>query len=300
MQTSRGSIAFVGFGEAACAFLEGWAVDDPARIKAYDIKTDQAETRQSLLDRYRQYGVTGCTTAAEAVAQADVVFSLVTADCARAAAHTAAPALRASALWLDCNSCAPDTKKAAAAVVEAANARYVDVAVMAPVLPQRHRVPLLLSGPHADDALGILQSLGMRPESAGDTVGQASSIKMLRSVMVKGIEALCAECLIAARRAGVQDQVIASLNASATQRDFGTQASYNIERMMVHGIRRAAEMREVAVTVAALGLPDDMATATAAWQERIGKLGLEAGEDQLIPRLDHLCAMLERLPSNST
>lgn len=219
MATPSSSIAFIGFGEAACAFLEGWALDDPARITAYDIKTDQADTRQSLLDRYRQHGVTGCATAAAAVAQAEVVFSLVTADCAHAAARTAAPSLRAGALWFDCNSCASDTKKAAAADIEAANARYVDVAVMAPVLPQRHRVPLLISGPHTEDALSVLQSLGMRPEATGDTVGQASSIKMLRSVMVKGIEALCAECLIAARRAGVEDQVIASLNASATQRD---------------------------------------------------------------------------------
>ncbi|MEC5079132.1 DUF1932 domain-containing protein [Xanthomonas oryzae] len=296
MATHSSSIAFIGFGEAACAFLEGWALDDPARITAYDIKTDQADTRQSLLDRYRQHGVTGCATAAAAVAQAEVVFSLVTGDCAHAAARTAAPSLRAGALWFDCNSCASDTKKAAAADIEAANARYVDVAVMAPVLPQRHRVPLLISGPHTEDALSVLQSLGMRPEATGDTVGQASSIKMLRSVMVKGIEALCAECLIAARRAGVEDQVIASLNASATQRDFGTQASYNMERMMVHGIRRAAEMREVAITVAALGLPADMATATAAWQDRIGQLGLDAGDDHLIPRLDHLSAMLRHVP----
>ncbi|NIJ81672.1 DUF1932 domain-containing protein [Xanthomonas cannabis] len=292
MSAPYGALAFIGFGEAACAFHEGWALDGQRRITAYDIKSDHPKTQPAMHARYLDHAVVGCESAAAAVEQADIVFSLVTADCAQAAAHAAAPALRKAALWLDCNSCAPGTKQAAAAVIEAAGGRYVDVAVMAPVLPQRHHVPLLVSGPHAPAALTVLQALGMRPEIAGDLVGQASSIKMLRSVMVKGIEALCAECFIAARRAGVEDQVIASLDASAPQRTWGEQASYNLGRMMMHGVRRAAEMHEVAATVAALGLPAEMAAATAAWQQRIGNAALDAGREVLSERLDRVSAAL--------
>lgn len=292
MSTGCQSIAFIGFGEAARAFLAGWALQDPAQIKAYDIKTDSAATRPAMLAQFSMHGVTGCDNPAAALSHADVVFSLVTADHALQAAKVAAPSLRAGTLWLDCNSCAPDTKKAAAHEIEEAGGRYVDVAVMAPVMPKRHHVPLLVSGPHVEAARSVLKNLDMRAEAAGDTIGQASSIKMLRSVMVKGIEALCAECFLAARRAGVEDRVIASLDASSTETNWRTQAAYNLERMIVHGARRAAEMREVAATVAALGLSADMASATARWQDRVAGAADEPGSDDLAGRLDRVLARL--------
>ncbi len=80
-------------------------------------------------------------------------------------------------------------------------------------------------------------------------VGAASSIKMIRSVMVKGLEALTAECFLAADAAGVTEAVRASLDASWPGTDWGAKADYNLERMMAHGIRRAAEMEEVAKTL---------------------------------------------------
>ena len=117
----------------------------------------------------------------------------------------------------------------------------------------------------------------MVPAVAGPRVGDASTIKMLRSVMVKGLEALTAECLLAARRAGVEGAVLASLQASDPGFDWTARSAYNLERMMVHGRRRAAEMREVAATLRELGLPDRMAAATADWQAELGALGLAGG-----------------------
>ena len=161
----------------------------------------------------------------------------------------------------------------------------------------RHLTPVLLAGPHADAASRALASLGMRPGVADDQVGQASTIKMVRSVMIKGIEALTAECMLAARRAGVADAVLASLQASDASTDWRARASYNLERMMVHGGRRAAEMREVARTVAELGISDRMSRATAEWQQAIGDLGLEGGEDLVEDRADRILAALD--PSHS-
>ena len=157
---------------------------------------------------------------------------------------------------------------------------------LAPVHPKRHHVPLTISGPHAEAAKAILKALDMRPEIAGHEVGQASTIKMLRSVMVKGMEALMAECFLSARRAGVEDQVLASLSGSFPETDWPLRGAYNLERMIVHGRRRAAEMREVALTVEALGLPADMVHACVEWQERIGQTGADPGEDVLETRLD--------------
>lgn len=286
------ALAFVGFGEAAMAFLSGWAPSDPARISAYDIKTDTPATRATLLDRYRHAGIRGCETLDAALNGVETVFSVVTADQALAAANAGAACLSPGTLWLDCNSCAPGSKARAAEAIEAAGGRYVDVAVMAPVHPKRHHVPLKISGPHADAAAYVLRALDMRPEIVGDKIGQASSVKMLRSVMIKGLEALTTECLLAARKAGVEDQVLASFRASDPDVNWEARGSYNLDRMMVHGERRAAEMREVALTVAALGLPSDMTRACVDWQDRVGRSGATPEGDDLRARLDRL---LDRL-----
>ena len=162
---NSGCIAFLGFGEAARAFLDGWRTNEgfKARISAYDIKTNSCdvEVRAAKRADYAAANVVGASTPPEAITGADVVFSVVTADQARAAALAALPGLAEGALFLDCNSCAPQTKLGTAKDVEASGGRYVDVAVMAPVHPRLHRTPLLISGPHVETAAPTFSALGM-------------------------------------------------------------------------------------------------------------------------------------------
>ncbi|MEM6987673.1 MAG: DUF1932 domain-containing protein [Pseudomonadota bacterium] len=281
------TICSVGFGEAAQAFSSGWR-SAPADVAAFDIKTQDAVARDAKLADYVSRGVLGVDTLVDALFGREAAFSLVTADQALAAAQQAAEHDLQSLLWFDCNSCAPDTKRRAAGLVEQASGRYVDVAVMAPVYPKRHEVPLLVSGPHAEVGATVLSKLGMRPMVVGEEVGQASTIKMLRSVMIKGTEALFAECFLAAQKAGVLDNVVGSLAGSNPNIEWTTQGSYTLERMLVHGGRRAAEMREVAKTLSDLGLPAGLSEATVHWQERLGALAVEPGEDALVDRLNRV------------
>ncbi len=291
--TDKGAtLALIGFGEAAMAFCRGWAGDGvrPA-LRAHDIKTDDTTTTAAKWADYAAAGVRGSDTLAGAVRHADAVLSLVTADCAASVATAAAPHLQQGALFLDGNSCAPNTKRANARAIEAAGGCYVDMAIMAPVHPRLHRVPVLLSGPHAARAAAFLARLNMSADVVAGAVGQASSIKMIRSVMVKGLEALSAECLLAGRRAGVAEIVLDSLEKSYP--GWGDRAAYNLERMMVHGRRRAAEMREVTRTVRDLGLSGDMARATTGWQQLIGDMDLDAGSGDVTARADLILSALE-------
>jgi 3-hydroxyisobutyrate dehydrogenase-like beta-hydroxyacid dehydrogenase len=266
-------IAMIGFGEAASAF----AVDSPnhVRIVAYDSKTDSANQRKAKLADYARTGVTGCNSPAEALHLAEAALSLVTADQALAAAQAGAPHILPGTLWLDMNSVAPETKRMAAASIAATGGRYVDIAVMAPVHPAGRDVPLLVCGPHADAAIELLGAIGFtRVRRVDGTIGAASAIKMIRSVMVKGIEALTAECMLAAEAAGVRDEVLASLDASERARPWDERAAYNLDRMMVHGLRRAAEMEEVVKTLESLGTGSVMARGTVERQRALGSLGL--------------------------
>jgi 3-hydroxyisobutyrate dehydrogenase-like beta-hydroxyacid dehydrogenase len=279
MGTDLRNYALIGFGEAGMAFAEQWAESGTAAsVRAFDIKTLDPATGAAKRDDYSRHGVQGSETLPEALADADLVISVVTADQALQAAKDAARLLKRQAIYCDFNSVAPQTKAAAAEIVEAAGGRYTDVAVMAPVRPARLAVPLLVSGPHAAEACDLLAVAGFRPREIGSVVGQASIVKMLRSIMVKGIEALSAECFLAAYRAGVAEEVAASLNASWPGIDWRDKADYNLDRIMVHGVRRAAEMDEVAATLAHLGMPNALTRATADTQRAIGELGLEPGE----------------------
>ncbi len=287
-QTNEMRVALVGFGEAGRAFAKGWGRERGMQFAAYDIKSEDA----ALLAAGRDLDVDIATSPAQALSGAGLVFCLVTADQARVAAEQCAPFLAPGTLWFDCNSCAPDTKRAASEAIAAVGAVYVDTAVMAPVYPKLHETPLLISGPGAKAAEPFLAALGMSARRLGERVGDASSVKMLRSVMIKGMEALYAECFLAARRAGVEGEVIGSLIASNPEIDWFRQGGYNLERMMQHGIRRAAEMREVVVTLRDLGFPGDMTEAVSDWQQRIGEMGLKDVEGGLIERADRVLGQL--------
>jgi 3-hydroxyisobutyrate dehydrogenase-like beta-hydroxyacid dehydrogenase len=248
-----GATAVIGFGEAARAFAQtGW--------RAFDVVAKHPLT-----------GVTICATNAEAVRSAAVILSLVTADQALAAATETARSIGAGALYLDMNSVAPDTKRAAAAAIEAAGGRYADVAVMAPVHPARLAVPLLVSGAHTEAAADALARLGFTQVAiVPGEIGKASAIKMIRSVMVKGIEALTAEMIAAGDAAGVTEHVLASLGDG-----WAARAAYNVERMTTHGARRAAEMEEVAKTLTALGVDPVMTRGTIMRQRAMARSALE-------------------------
>ena len=277
-------LAFIGFGEAAQAFAS--RIDRPMR--GYDrIATPEKRAE------FAAHAVEAVDSNAAAVAGANLILSVVTADQALAAAEESAEGIRPSALFCDCNSVAPDTKRAAARAIEASGGRYVDVAVMAPVHPKRLAVPLLLAGPHAEEAAEVLRAVGFTNVRAlGGAVGTASSIKMIRSVMVKGIEALSAECALAAEAAGVRAEVLTSLDASWREESWETRFDYNLDRMMLHGLRRAAEMEEVVKTLENLGTGAAMTRGTVRRQRAIGSLGLKAPPEALQQKLDILRASL--------
>jgi len=173
-------IALIGFGEAGQAIVKGWRTEAPElAVRAFDIKTRDAATARAKWNDYESAQVTGCETLEDALDGAGTVFSLVTADQAHLAAREAADLMQSGTLFFDGNSCAPGTKRASAQAIESAGGRYVDMAVMAPVHPKLHKVPLLVCGPHAKGALPVLAALGMQARLVPGDVGRASSIKIL-------------------------------------------------------------------------------------------------------------------------
>jgi 3-hydroxyisobutyrate dehydrogenase-like beta-hydroxyacid dehydrogenase len=272
MPNSKPSLCFLGFGEAGHAIAAGLGeagVVGP--MSAWDVLFPQREG-EKLMQAGAAIGVRCASSAADAVRDADIIISAVTAASSVEAANSVKAHLAAKPFFLDINSVSPGRKQETAKLLGDA-ARYVDVAVLAPIYPARHQTPMLLAGPHAAAIAPTFTRLSMRASIAGSEIGAAAAIKMVRSVMIKGIEALTMECFLAAARAGVIDEVATSMKNNYPGLDWGKIVPYNLERMASHGERRAAEMEEVADTLRELGVEPLMATATVKRQREMGQIG---------------------------
>jgi len=246
-------VALIGFGEVGRTLAQDLA--GKAEIAAWDIAVTPDHA-----------GVRAAGSAPDAVRGAEVIVSAVTADQDLTAAQSVGPL--AGAFFLDLNSCSPGQKTASAAVIHAAGGRYVEAAVMSPIGPKRIASPMLLGGPHARDFLAAAHGLGFTGATAySEVIGQAAATKLCRSVMIKGVEALLTESLLAARHYGVEQVVLDSLSDLLPLPDWTRTAQYMISRSLEHGTRRAEEMREAARTVEEAGVPAPMSHAIAERQD---------------------------------
>ncbi len=264
------SIGFIGFGEAASHIARGLH-DKSVRIFAYDIAITPA-----MRERAAASGTTLVDSPAELAANSRILFSTVTADRAVEAALQNAEFLGPEHIYADLNSVSPATKCEISSIIGGIPARFVEVAVMAPVPPYGHRVPMLLGGPAARDLVKMLAPLEMRLEIISDKIGTASAVKMFRSIIVKGLEALLVECVLGASRYQAAERVFASLDESFPGIDWTKLANYMVGRAVVHGERRAREMEEVADTLRAIDIDPIMAEAIARRQDWCGRLNLRS------------------------
>ena len=285
-------ICFIGFGEAGQALASGLREAGVVKMSAWDILFPQP-AGEKLRVAADQMGVRRGTSAQDAVSGADIVLAAVTAASSFDVAQTAKQYLRPDQFYLDINSVSPGRKLQTSEAVNGA-VRYVDVAVMAPVHPGKHKTPMLLAGPYATALAPVLQALDMNVALAGEKIGSAAAIKMVRSVMIKGLEALTAECFLAATRAGVEPEIFASLSKSFPGLDWPEMVEYNLERMANHGIRRAHEMEEVAETLHELGIEPHMTSGTIKRQYEMGELGKTAPMQSAIAK--GRLAMLDAIP----
>jgi len=275
-------VGLIGYGEVGRILAEDLRARGVARVVACDLKLGGGAERP-LREHAARHGVELVASHAALAGAADFLVSAVTASQTVAAAQACAPGIRRGAWFLDFNSASPGAKQRAAAAIDAAGAAYVEGAVMTSVPPYRIRVPLLLGGARAAELQPLLAALGFHATVASDQLGVASATKMCRSVMIKGLEAMVIEAFTTARAYGVEAQVLASLAETFPGIDWEQQGAYFFQRVILHGRRRAEEMREAAETVREVGLAPWSASATA---ERQGWMADLADRGELGARTD--------------
>jgi len=261
------NIAIIGYGEVGGIFARGLlGQSGVGAISAWDLLFD-GQGAQEKKDNAKDDGVKAASGVAEACADADLVISAVTASNTLAVAQAVMKHIRPGALFLDLNSASPGTKRKAAALIDGAGGQYVEAGVMTSVPPYGIRVPMLLGGARAAQLAAMLSNWGMDAKPVSDQLGVASAIKMCRSVMIKGLEALVIESYTTARAYGVEDHVLPTLQETFPSIDWTRQGSYFFTRVVQHGKRRAEEMRESANTVLEAGFKPFMTSAIAGKQQ---------------------------------
>jgi 3-hydroxyisobutyrate dehydrogenase-like beta-hydroxyacid dehydrogenase len=272
---TKGTLGFLGFGEAAFHLTKGLREAGLRDFVAYDIHTHSPGRGEKIQGRAQENDIRLLASNAELADAAEWIWSTVTSDQAAVAAVQTAPHLRERHLYADFNSVSPAVKQSIDKTIGATGARFVEIAMMAPVPPYAHRVPILAGGPHAAEFRDRFTQYDMRIEIASKEVGTAAATKMFRSIMVKGMEALITECVLGAGRYGAEQAVFRSLAESYPGIDWPAMADYMIGRVVEHGERRAREMEEVAETLESIGVEPIMAAATARRMDWSAQIGLK-------------------------
>lgn len=264
MQVQR--LGVVGYGEVGKTFAAGLK-PQVGQVSAWDLKFAQASTAEAEQGHAQGQGIHACGSMQELCGASDLVISAVTASNTLAVAQEAARFIRPGSVFLDLNSASPGTKQQAAAAIDARGAHYVEAGVMTSVPPYGIKVPMLLGGAKAAELAQLLTAWGMDAKAVSDQLGVASAIKMCRSVMIKGLEALVIESYATARAYGVEDHVLPTLQETFPGIHWTEQGAYFFSRVVQHGKRRAEEMREAANTVREAGFEPLMTASIADKQQ---------------------------------
>jgi 3-hydroxyisobutyrate dehydrogenase-like beta-hydroxyacid dehydrogenase len=253
-------VALVGLGEVGRTFAEDLRLAGIRDLTVWD--TAFADPASPASRNATELGLATSGSAPAAVAGADLVVSAVTAAQCVAAAESTVPGLTSGTWFFDLNSSSPGHKQAAAAAVDATGARYVEAALMSPIGPKRLLSPFLLGGAYAAGFASAAAAFGIGDVTVvSDDIGRAAATKLCRSVVVKGLESLLTESLLAARVHGVEREVLDSLPNILPPADWEAVAGYFISRSLQHGLRRSEEMEEAAATVAEAGVDPWMSAA---------------------------------------
>jgi 3-hydroxyisobutyrate dehydrogenase-like beta-hydroxyacid dehydrogenase len=253
------TVAVLGLGEAGSRLAADLA-SAGAEVRGYDPAAVTAPE-----------GVHRSGDAGTAVSGAAVVLALTTASSALGAAESALPGLDSGATYADLSTSPPALKQDIAALVQRTGARFADVALLGPVPARGLGTPALASGPGAQALADALGPLGMSVEVLSDRPGDAATLKLLRSVFMKGLAASVLESLRAAEAAGhagwLENEIAAVVGEPLLER--------LVEGSRRHAVRRLDELEAARELLLELGVEPRVVAASAAVLAELAAGGAE-------------------------
>jgi 3-hydroxyisobutyrate dehydrogenase-like beta-hydroxyacid dehydrogenase len=267
-------VAFIGFGELGAALADRLGRSGLHEMRVWTRERSDPASAAALTRQLRSAGVEQCASLQDAVRDAAAVLSVVPGGASRALAERSAAFLDEAALYVDLTAAAVADKEAGAKVVELAGGRYVDGAVLGAVAAGAATIPIVASGRGAREWQELAPCEGLSVEALDGPAGRATQLKLLRSVYMKGRDALVVETLLAARRCGLEDRVAASIEGAGESVPFTDLADRVLRSLAVHAARRAEELRNSGDVVLGTGVEPTLARAGVEVLGRVADVGL--------------------------
>jgi 3-hydroxyisobutyrate dehydrogenase-like beta-hydroxyacid dehydrogenase len=284
-------IAFVGFGELATAWVLGLRERTDVGVRVYARQPSDDIGRERLAAA----GASGIDLAADlasAVTGADVVLGCVPESAASEVAQACLHHLQPGAVYVDVAPADPAAKRETAARMAGRGILYADVALLGTVVLSGLELPMLAAGPGAERWAQIGSQLGMHVTLVAGDAGTATTIKLIRSVYMKGRDALILEMLIAARRHGVEREVIESIAGPGERVSFPALADRVLGALSVHAGRRADELAASARQLRAVDLEP---LVTEAGERRLRWMAALGVREHTLRRRDDAAGVLDAL-----
>jgi len=272
MSQPQPRVAIIGFGEAGSLFGDGLREAGLDHVAAID-PTLADPSRAWLVKKAQASGVV-ILSEPEQLRAYDVVLVLVPPAAAVSVAEEYGGHLSPEALYVDLTSCGPEQKQKIGAIIERHRGRFVEAAMLGSAPRSRHTIPTIAAGPWASSFAEIMTQYGMAIRVVPGAIGSAATIKVVRSILTKGIETLFAEAMLVAHRYQIEDEVLDTFANYMDKLPMREHVRENLCGHVVHAGRRAAEMRMSMDVVRAAGVEPLITTGIVAALDRTDKSGV--------------------------
>jgi len=275
-------LGLVGYGEIGSTLGRGLRGAGLQQVAAYDIAAFEGPYAALIQSRAKDAGVRLVRSAAELAACSDLILGVTPGSSSLASADALAGSLEARHVFVDVASATPKVKQGVAARLSATGARLADASIMGSPR-DGHGLEILTSGPAGDFFREAMTPWGMNVSVVGPEIGTASGIKIIRSVLMKGMEAVVLECLLGARAYGIQDTIVASA-ARSLGKPFPDTVNSLLTTDVIHAARRSEEAAMSAEALADAGIEPVMTRATAARLAWVAALGMKEHFGGVVPK----------------
>lgn len=256
--TARGiymlRLGFVGFGEAGYNLTKNM-LHDKVDLFAFDIESLRQTERGTLIRQHAEENGVTLVNSMENLAKAvEVFFCFTSAASAYPIAEQMAPLLSEDQIYVDMNSTSPSVKERIGEMfVRSSHGSFVEAAVMSSVPTGKTKVPIKLCGAKAEQLSNRLNEIGMNVTALDVKIGKASAIKMLKSILSKGIIAVVTEAVFCTEKYGITDIVLNGEKSFLDELGFIEYCNHDVTQAAAHNERFFYEMKEVLATVESMG-----------------------------------------------
>ena len=245
-------VAIIGLGEVGRCYAK------PLRDSGVELLLCEARLSEAASQMAASWGADVHPAPGPWLSTADWVLSCVTGAQALPVAEQAVAHLSAGAGFADLTTASPAVKREAAGRAASRGVRYVDTAIMGAITLNWVKTPLLAAGDGAEDFSDLIAAAGGKVQViAGGAAGDAISLKILRSVFTKGMEALAVELLTSAEKQGVREKLYEQLS-DIDQTPLRGFIDMLVRTHVIHAKRRAHEVHDARAELAAQGLPSQV------------------------------------------